>query len=48
MYGNFHIFPKPIAEPVTARIKVTLEDQRPCSDFRSLLEMLLLIYFKAL
>ena len=29
IYGNFQILPKPIAEPVTASIKVNLDDHCP-------------------
>tara|TARA_B100000287_G_C20599060_1_gene767286 strand:+ start:464 stop:1117 length:654 start_codon:yes stop_codon:yes gene_type:complete len=36
IYGNFHIFPSPTAEPLAARINAVLEDHSPCEDVRSI------------
>jgi len=35
--GNFHIFPRPTADPVAAKMNINLEDHSPCMDFLSLL-----------
>jgi len=43
MYGNFQMLPKPMADPVTASMKVSLDDHWPWSDERSWLSWWLFI-----
>ena len=33
IHGNFHMLPRPTADPVAAKINISLEDHCPCIDF---------------